>query len=674
MTTLLINVRGQLLCARNLFLLTFLFHSFFLKAQVNIYSFSESTGTYNELVGGTLSSAVGDDGTQFNIALPFTFNFGGNNFTAVGVGTNGWLRLGTSTSIGTFGAFTNSLAAPGNNINFVAPLWDDLNLTGGSISYQTQGTAPNQIFIMEWKNVRWAGSTAPQQNFQVWLYETTNVVEIRYGAMQNGTTASASIGLVGPVAGDFISITPASPATASTSTANNNISLATFLTNGLIYKFTPPACPSPGGLQASNATSASVDLLWNSSATTFNVEYGIAPLTAGTGTLLQNVTLNPFTLSGLNPSTNYQAYVYADCGVDGISNPSAVVSFSTTQVPVTVFPYTEDWETGGTAWTFVNGSQTNKWAVGTATNNGGTQALYVSNDNGVSNAYSTGSASVTHAYRDISFTSGFAQINLSFDWRCVGELTAFDRLRVYLVPTSFVPVAGTQITTTGTVPTGRVQLGLTNYNGQATYTTANVSIPAAYAGQTARLVFEWRNDGSDGSQPPAAVDNVNITLSNCAPPTNLTSSNLTSSSITINWVSSEPAFELEYGVTPLTLGSGTLIQNITTNSATLNNLQPNTSYQFFIRSDCGGQFSPWDGPFQFRTAADNNNPVCLGATEVTIPDNGCGTNNYRFFSVEVSGLVGAQLGTNVFLDKVDLVFSHTYGILILMHFLFHLTM
>lgn len=322
MTTLLTNSRGQLFSARNLLLVSLLLLSNFLTAQVNTYIFSSSTDTYNELVGGTVSTATGDDGTQFNIALPFTFNYAGNNFTAVGVGTNGWLRIGASTSIGGSGAFSNNLSAPANNINFVAPLWDDLNLTGGTISYQTQGTAPNQIFIMEWKNVRWSGSgssSAPQQNFQVWLYETTNVIEIRYGAMQNGTSPSASIGLVGPVAGDFISVTPGNPATSSTVTANNSIAVATFLTNGLIYTFTPPACIAPTALTLGTVTSTTTTISWTSAADDFEIEYGVSPFTLGNGILETGITTNSFTFTGLAPGTLYRFFIRADCGVDGFS-------------------------------------------------------------------------------------------------------------------------------------------------------------------------------------------------------------------------------------------------------------------------------------------------------------------------------------------------------------------
>jgi len=55
------------------------------------------------------------------------------------------------------------------------------------ISYQVEGTTPNRIFKMEWTNVGFYyeiidfGTANNTTNFQLWLYETTNVVEYRFG-------------------------------------------------------------------------------------------------------------------------------------------------------------------------------------------------------------------------------------------------------------------------------------------------------------------------------------------------------------------------------------------------------------------------------------------------------------------------------------------------------------
>ena len=79
-----------------------LFTCWQINAQVSSYAFAESTETYAQITG-TTSTATGDDGTQTNIPIGFTFNYGGVNYTAFGVSTNGIIRLGsnaTDTAIG----------------------------------------------------------------------------------------------------------------------------------------------------------------------------------------------------------------------------------------------------------------------------------------------------------------------------------------------------------------------------------------------------------------------------------------------------------------------------------------------------------------------------------------------------------------------------------------------
>lgn len=55
------------------------------------------------------------------------------------------------------------------------------------ISYKVTGMSPNRIFKLEWSNVAFynevfdVGTANNKTNFQLWLYETSNVIEFRYG-------------------------------------------------------------------------------------------------------------------------------------------------------------------------------------------------------------------------------------------------------------------------------------------------------------------------------------------------------------------------------------------------------------------------------------------------------------------------------------------------------------
>ncbi|RAK64062.1 T9SS type A sorting domain-containing protein [Hymenobacter edaphi] len=237
---------------------------------------------------------------------------------------------------------------------------------------------------------------------------------------------------------------------------------------------------------------------------------------------------------------------------------------------------------GGSFGSFVavNGGLTNRWVAGAGATNGpsagGTGAAYLSNNPAtLPHAYTTGAAAVVHLYRDVAFPAGETAIRLSFDWRGMGE-GIYDHLRVYLAPTTFVPVAGT-------LPAGAgVTLLLPNLHTQSTYTTADLNLPASLAGTSQRLLFTWTNDGSGGSQPPAAIDNVLLTSqvptglsgtytirpAEAASAGNFRSLTAAINALNANGVAGPTTFELAAGLTlsetpPALTASGTSTRRIT---------------------------------------------------------------------------------------------------------------
>src|SRR5690606_3687399 len=276
-------------------------------------------------------------------------------------------------------------------------------------------------------------------------------------------------------------------------------------------------------------------------------------------------------------------------------------------------PYSQPFTTND--FTFV-GTQANKWFHGSAAGNPA-DAIYISNDNGVTNAYTNNSLSVAHAYKDLIIPAGSTVATLSFDWRANGE-SCCDYLRVWLVPSSFTSTAGTQITDGA----GRIQLG-GNMNMQSTwqnYFNTNVAINT-FAGANMRLVFEWRNDGSLGTAPAGGIDNVNFAIPTCVVPGNPNVTNLTPNSATLNWTapSTVPANGYQYYLsttnTPPTAATvGTAAPGTSVNLPTL---IPGTTYYWWVRAICsstdssfwvaGPEFTP--GQIGAGTATTSNLPV-----------------------------------------------------------------
>jgi gliding motility-associated-like protein len=91
---------------------------------------------------------------------------------------------------------------------------------------------------------------------------------------------------------------------------------------------------------------------------------------------------------------------------------------------------------------------------------------------------------------------------------------------------------------------------------------------------------------------------------NCAPPTNLSATNIGQTSADLSWSNPSGATSWEVAVqlagSPIPSGSG-----VTTNTNTnfqAGGLIAATNYQYYVRADCGnGTFSAWTGPFPFNT-------------------------------------------------------------------------
>jgi gliding motility-associated-like protein len=393
-------------------------------------------------------------------------------------------------------------------------------------------------------------------------------------------------------------------------------------------------CPAPTNLTLTSVALDQATFAWTAPTwATPTYDYYIsttntAPTAATTPT--GNVAATTATETGLTPSTTYYVWVRSNCGAtDGASFWIGPLAISTPQIPATL-PLVEGFE-GTVPWTISNGTQVNKWVVGTATANGGTHSLYVSNDNGVSNFYVETAASVVHAYRDLAIPSTANEITVAFDWKGFGEST-FDYVRVWLVPVTFNPTPGTLITAANS---GGTQLG-GNFNQNLTWTTASFDVPVtAFAGQSRRIIFEWRNDPSVSTQPPGAIDNVNISVVTCAKPTTLTATGITQTTATLGWteVGTATSWEVYHGLAgiapPTAATTGTVV---TTNSLPLTDLVSGTTYVFYVRSLCGGTDgnSNWAGPFTFTTqisndecdsaivAPVNNNSLCTVTTPGTL--------------------------------------------------------
>ena len=157
-------------------------------------------GTYSWVpTNGMTSLTLTDNGVSPARVLPFTFRYGGKNYTNLYVGANGVMGF-VSLNLGSTSNTDLPLSATPNAL--VCPLWDNLNpAAGGNVWFGTLGTAPNRSAVVSWVDAPHFTTAGGQTKFtfQAILYENQNI-RFQYARVNDGNPAyvqglSATIGL-----------------------------------------------------------------------------------------------------------------------------------------------------------------------------------------------------------------------------------------------------------------------------------------------------------------------------------------------------------------------------------------------------------------------------------------------------------------------------------------------
>lgn len=232
------------------FLLLFFVFGTIARAQTTAtgYTFGQSTGTYTALSGATSAiSGAWTDNVVSAISIGFTFGFMGTNYSTVSISSNGWIGFGSTTLTAT--TYTPISVLGGGTNGVVSASGCNLQASSGSdpITYLTTGSSPNRIFTVEWKNARFQGSGATESwNFQIKLYETSNIIQVCYGSATTPATArTMQVGIRGTTVTDYNNRTTATDWSATTRgiAAANSCTRSTTVqpANGLIYSWCPNA-------------------------------------------------------------------------------------------------------------------------------------------------------------------------------------------------------------------------------------------------------------------------------------------------------------------------------------------------------------------------------------------------------------------------------------------------
>jgi hypothetical protein len=131
----------------------------------------------------TPAGGVSQDGIVKNLPMNFDFVFFGKTYNSVHIYANGFLKFGTlENEVG----FANGglIPDPEEPNNIIALAWGDWEPEGipGAIRFETRGSAPDRMFIVQYNNVpEWAGRGNLMA--QVVLHEGSNAISMYTNTM-----------------------------------------------------------------------------------------------------------------------------------------------------------------------------------------------------------------------------------------------------------------------------------------------------------------------------------------------------------------------------------------------------------------------------------------------------------------------------------------------------------
>ena len=277
-------------------------------------------------------------------------------------------------------------------------------------------------------------------------------------------------------------------------------------------------CYPVSNVTVTNILSEEATISWgiiDESSSTFALEYKLSTDDDESWTVASSsITDTFYTITGLESLTDYDFRVYSICSSGNSSYSTGSFRTAPSDDNMLTFPYEQNFDDieNITNWTFVQNTSGARWFFGTAENNtrdendeltqGG--ALYISSDNGQTASYNISTTTYAYAYAYFNLEEG-SRYTVDFDWKDVGE-SCCDYFKVYLVGADY------ELSASSLLNTGAVSGVL---NNQSTWQHESILLPN-YSGAY-KLVFGWKNDGSQGNNPPAVIDNLYITALACNP-------------------------------------------------------------------------------------------------------------------------------------------------------------
>lgn len=341
-------------------------------------------------------------------------------------------------------------------------------------------------------------------------------------------------------------------------------------------------CTRPGNITINYAADSSASLSWHGGAAT-NIEYGVSGFERGNG-MADYVTDTFYTLINLQPNTYYTVYLQTVCP-NGDTSVWVRTTFRTACSAITSLPYTQDFESW-TASSSVSSTIDPCWSRSSDYYPTSYSYPYVTtgySHSGNKSVYFYGSSNTYYSMLVMPmFADTINTLQVSF-WMYTSSSSYQLQVGVISNPddiSTFTPIS------------------VVNCSSANTWTLKEVPL-SAYAGRGRYIAFKTPST----SYSYCYIDDVTVEkIPSCRRPTNLTVRNVSTTSATVSWTAGNTnSYLVEYGYPGFPIGSGTRIQCNST-SQTLTNLNPATSYEVYVTSNCANGETNRSVPLVFHTS------------------------------------------------------------------------
>ncbi|MCW3127183.1 MAG: hypothetical protein JWO03_2841, partial [Bacteroidetes bacterium] len=430
-----------------------------------------------------------------------------------------------------------------------------------------------------------------------------------------------------------------------------------------------PSCIAPTALTTNSTTSTGATISWTASPSSPANGYiwevvasgagsGATPIVSGTTA----AGVTTATISGLATNTPYDVYVRAVCSAIDSSTWAGPLSFTTT-CSNAVLPLIEGFNS-----TTIPSCWSQQYVVGTSN----LQYLAASpnpatvpqegSDYVYWNSYNIANNQETRLVSPPITTTGTASVDISFYWDN-------DNNTNYNTGQYLAEGVTVQYSTNGTTWTNAQffpRHDSTLAAGTSQWKQKLLTLPAGVGNQaTVYIGFNFHSGYGDNS----SFDNLHIyaTPACAGSPSALTTVNTTSSTAIVSWTAASPVPAVGYNWEVVASGAGPTGTPIAsgstaTDSAIISGLSPNTIYDVYVQSDCGGGSGTgiWAGPLSLSTPCVNTTlPLIQGFNNSTIPS--CWSQQYVVGTDDLLYTTGAVNPTTTPQEGTHYVEWNSYG-------------